>query len=38
MADTDREADLRYENIDRAVKAVAALDYRLKTLCAIDSS
>jgi hypothetical protein len=38
MADTDREADLRYENIDRAVKAVAALDYKLKTLCQIDSS
>jgi hypothetical protein len=38
MADTDREADLRYENIDRAVKAVAALEYKLKTLCTIDSS
>lgn len=38
MPDTDREADLRYENIDRAVKAVAALDYKLKTLCTIDSS
>jgi len=38
MADNDREADLRYEHIDRAVKAVAALDYKLKTLCTIDSS
>lgn len=38
MAGNEREADLRYENIDRAVKAVAALDYRLKTLCSIDSS
>jgi hypothetical protein len=38
MADNDREADLRYENIDRAVKAVAALDYKLKTLCTIDKS
>lgn len=38
MPDTDREADLRYENIDRAVKAVAALDYKLKTLCQVDSS
>ncbi len=38
MADTDREADLRYENIDRAVKAVAALEYKLKTLCTVDSS
>lgn len=38
MADTDREADLRYENIDRAVKAVAALDYKLKTICMVDSS
>lgn len=38
MADNDREADLRYENIDRAVKAVAALEYKLKTLCTIDTS
>ena len=38
MADNEREADLRYEHIDRAVKAVAALDYKLKTLCTIDSS
>lgn len=38
MADNDREADLRYEHIDRAVKAVAALDYKLKTLCQVDSS
>jgi len=38
MADNEREADLRYENIDRAVKAVAALDYKLKTLCTVDSS
>lgn len=37
-ADTDREADLRYENIERAVKAVAALDYKLKTLCQVDTS
>lgn len=37
-ADTDREADLRYEHIDQAVKAVAALEYKLKTLCSIDSS
>ena len=34
----DREASQRYENIDRAVKAVAALDYRLKTLCIMDTS
>lgn len=38
MADNEREADLRYENIDRAVKAVAALEYKLKTLCTVDSS
>lgn len=38
MASNDREAVLRYENIDRAVKAVAALDYKLKTLCTIDGS
>ena len=38
MADTDREADLRYEHIDRAVKAVAKKEYKLKTLCSIDSS
>lgn len=38
VAYTDRDAEQRYENIDRAVKAVAALDYTLKTLCTIDSS
>lgn len=38
MPDTDREADLRYENIDRAVKAVAATEYKLKNLCQIDTS
>lgn len=38
MVFTDLEAGNRYENIDRAVKAVAALEYRLKTLCTIDSS
>jgi len=38
VAYTDRDAEQRYENIDRAVKAVAALDYKLKTLCTVDSS
>ena len=38
MADTWREADLRKEYIDSAVKAVAADLAKLKTLCTIDSS
>jgi len=37
-ADTWREADLRKEYIDSAVKAVAKDMSRLKTLCTIDSS
>jgi hypothetical protein len=38
MADTWREADLRREYIDGAVKAVAKEMAILKTLCTIDSS
>jgi hypothetical protein len=38
MADTWREADLRKEYIDGAVKAVNAAMHRLKILCIIDSS
>jgi len=38
MADTWREADLRKEYIDSAVKAVNAEAQRLKVLCVIDSS
>ena len=38
MADTDREADLRSENIDTAVKAVVKIEEKLKALCAVDSS
>lgn len=38
MADTWREADLRKEYIDSAVKAVAMDMAKLKTLCTIDSS
>lgn len=38
MADTWREADLRKEYIDSAVKAVAKDQAILKTLCTIDSS
>lgn len=38
MADTWREADLRKEYIDSAVKAVALAQYKMKTLCTIDSS
>ena len=38
MADTWREADTRKEHIDSAVKAVALMQYKLKTLCTIDSS
>lgn len=37
-ADTWREADLRKDHIDGAVKAVAKDLARLKTLCTIDSS
>lgn len=38
MADTWQEADTRKENIDSAVKAIALMEYKLKTLCTIDSS
>ena len=38
MADTWREADLRKEYIDSAVKAVNQDQSKLKTLCVIDSS
>ena len=38
MADSWREADLRFEHIDSAVKAVAKDMSRLKELCTIDSS
>ena len=38
MADTDREADLRKEFIDTAVKAVVKQEEKWKALCAIDSS
>jgi hypothetical protein len=38
MADTTGEADLRAEYIDKAVKAVALMEYKLKTLCTADTS
>ena len=38
MADTDREADLRKEFIDTAVKAVVKIEQKWKSLCAIDTS
>jgi len=38
MADTDREADLRKEYIDAAVKAVVKIEEKWKGLCAVDSS
>lgn len=38
MADTTGEQDLRKEYVDGAVKAVALMEYKLKTLCTIDSS
>lgn len=38
MADTTGEQDLRREYIDGAVKAVALMEYKLKTLCTIDTS
>ena len=38
MADTEREADLRSEHIDAAVKAVVKIEEKWKAMCAIDSS
>ena len=38
MADTDREAELRKEYIDTAVKAVVKIEEKWKALCAVDSS
>lgn len=38
MPYTTSEADLRKEFVDGAVKAVALMEYKLKTLCQIDSS
>ena len=38
MADTTGEADLRKEYVDGAIKAIALMEYKLKTLCTIDSS
>jgi len=38
MADSDREADLRKEFIDTAVKAVVKIEEKWKALCAIDTS
>ena len=37
-ADTEREADLRSEHIDAAVKAVVKIEEKWKAMCAIDSS
>jgi len=37
-ADTDREADLRKEFIDTAVKAVVKIEEKWKALCAVDKS
>ena len=38
MADSDREADLRSEYIETAVKAVVKIEEKWKALCAVDSS
>jgi hypothetical protein len=38
MADSTGEADLRKEFVDGAVKAIALMEYKLKTLCTIDTS
>lgn len=38
MADVTGEFDLRKENVDGAIKAIALQEYKLKTLCSIDSS
>jgi len=37
-AATTQEADLRKEFVDGAVKAVALMEYKLKSLCTVDSS
>ena len=37
-ADNEREADLRSEHIDTAVKAVVKIEEKWKSLCAIDNS
>lgn len=38
VADTEREADLRSEHIDAAVKAVVKIEEKWKAMCTIDSS
>lgn len=38
MVSTTGESDLRKEFVDGAVKAVALMEYKLKTLCTVDSS
>ena len=38
MADTEREADLRKEYIDTAVKAVVKIEEKWKALCMVDKS
>jgi len=38
MADTEREADLRSEHIDTAVKAVVKIEEKWKAMCTVDSS
>jgi len=38
MADNEREADLRKEFIDTAVKAVVKIEEKWKSLCAVDTS
>ena len=38
MADAVGQADLRKEYVDGAVKAVALMEYKLKTLCDVNSS
>lgn len=38
MADATGQADLRKEYVDTAVKAVALMEYKLKTLCTVESS
>ncbi|KKL94848.1 hypothetical protein LCGC14_1860530 [marine sediment metagenome] len=38
MADTEREADLRSEHIDAAVKAVVKIEEKWRAMCTVDSS
>ena len=38
MVDTTGQSNLRAEYVDKSVKAVALMEYKLRNLCTIDSS